>query len=250
VILHVPHASRSIPADVRADILLDDEDLSRELLLMTDSHTDVIAESASALAAVRPWQFVNDLSRLVIDPERFPDEREEMLAVGMGAVYTSTAHGGVLRHPTSATEAALIAEFFNPYADNFAAVVDSRLKACGRVTILDIHSFPTTALPYERHADLRRPAVCLGVDPFHTPPWLIECAIERFEEFGEVLFNEPFIGTYVPLEHWGTNSQVASMMVEIRRDTYMDEATGDPVPAAIANLGAALSGLCDVAASS
>jgi hypothetical protein len=97
VLLHVPHGSRAIPAPVRARILLDDQALGAELDRMTDSHTAVIAERAAAEAAVAPWRFANALSRLVVDPERFPDEREEMRAVGMGAVYTRTSDGRPLR---------------------------------------------------------------------------------------------------------------------------------------------------------
>ncbi|WP_327743582.1 N-formylglutamate amidohydrolase [Streptomyces europaeiscabiei] len=97
VLLHVPHGSRVIPADVRDGIVLDDAALERELDHITDAYTDRVAERAAERSAVRPWRFVNQLSRLVVDPERFPDEREEMLAVGMGAVYTRTTHGEVLR---------------------------------------------------------------------------------------------------------------------------------------------------------
>src|SRR5881409_4055559 len=97
VILHVPHSSRRIPTPVRDDILLDDAALERELDHITDAHTAELAEVVAADAAVTPWRFVNRLSRLVIDPERFPDEREEMLAVGMGAVYTRTTDRTPLR---------------------------------------------------------------------------------------------------------------------------------------------------------
>ncbi len=245
VVLHVPHSSRVIPADVRDGILLNDQELALELLLMTDSHTDRVAERASESAALTPWMFVNRVSRLVVDPERFPDEREEMLAVGMGAVYTSTAHGGVLRHPDPVIEKELVERFFHPYAKDLADLVDSRLERCGTVTIIDVHSFPSAPLPYELHADLRRPAVCLGVDSFHTPTSLVDAASDRLREFGEVLINEPFIGTYVPLPHWGKTPLVASMMIEIRRDLYMDEATGDPRSDAIDSVGAALGDLCD-----
>ncbi|CAM5294113.1 N-formylglutamate amidohydrolase [Streptomyces hirsutus] len=88
VILHVPHSSREIPAEVRSGIVLGDAELERELDHITDAHTAAIAEAAAEAAGITPWRFVNGLSRLVIDPERFPDEREEMLASGMGAVYT------------------------------------------------------------------------------------------------------------------------------------------------------------------
>ena len=93
-ILHVPHASTRIPPAVRARIVLDDEQLDAELRAMTDAHTDRLAARTSELvAARRPWAFVSGVSRLVVDPERFPDEREVMNRVGMGAVYTRTSTG-------------------------------------------------------------------------------------------------------------------------------------------------------------
>jgi N-formylglutamate deformylase len=247
VILHVPHASRVIPADDRAGIVLDEEALGNELLLMTDSFTDVIAARASEVAALGPWRFVNAYSRLLVDPERFPDDREEMLAAGMGAVYSSTANGGVLRHPDPAVADDLIHRYFEPYARALGELVHSRLASVGKVTILDVHSFPSRALPYELHRDLRRPAVCIGVDAFHTPRALADAARLRFEDFGRVLENEPFVGTYVPLAHWGTARNVSSMMIEIRRDLYMDELTGTPRPESLSALGAALGDLCTFA---
>ena len=95
VILHVPHSSRQIPADIRSGILLDDASLSAELDEMTDSHTDLVVQNAVADLKVKPWIFQNTLSRLVIDPERFPDEREVMNKVGMGAVYLKSSIGKI-----------------------------------------------------------------------------------------------------------------------------------------------------------
>jgi N-formylglutamate deformylase len=42
VVLHIPHASMSIPEDVRSTFLLDDAVIERELLVMTDHFTDEI----------------------------------------------------------------------------------------------------------------------------------------------------------------------------------------------------------------
>ena len=116
-ILHVPHASTRIPAAVRARIVLDDDALDAELSAMTDAHTDLLAERTSdGVGTGRPWSFVNGLSRLVVDPERFPDEREVMNRVGMGAVYTRTSTGARLRADDPADRAELIAAYFEPYA--------------------------------------------------------------------------------------------------------------------------------------
>ncbi|MFF7450259.1 MULTISPECIES: N-formylglutamate amidohydrolase [unclassified Streptomyces] len=240
VILHVPHSAREIPADVRAGILLDDTALERESDHIVDAHTSELAEAAAGRAEVVPWRFVNRLSRLVVDPERFPDEREEMLAVGMGAVYTRTTHGEVLRAADTDPEP-LVARFFRPYADAMTRAVTDRLAAVGRAVIIDVHSYPSRPLPYELHGDGPRPPVCLGTDTFHTPPALLAAAREAFGRTG---VDSPFSGTYVPLEFYGRDPRVAALMVEIRRDTYMSE-PGGPAGPGLARLATALAALVD-----
>ncbi|MGW0861515.1 N-formylglutamate amidohydrolase [Streptomyces sp. NPDC002611] len=240
VILHVPHSAREIPEDVRAGIVLGDEELERELDHITDGHTAEIAEVAAGLAGVTPWRFVNRLSRLVVDPERFPDEREEMRAVGMGAVYTRTTHGEVLR-PEGIDPEPLVERYFRPYARAMTQAVADRLAATGRAVIIDVHSYPSRRLPYELHGDGPRPAVCLGTDPFHTSPGLLDAAREAFGETG---LDSPFSGAYVPLEFYGKRPEVGALMVEIRRDTYMTE-PGGPAGAGLERLADALARLVD-----
>ena len=110
IMVHVPHASTVIPSWVRQHILLSDEELQDELSFMADALTDAIATRAAQMSSVRPWLFVNGLSRLVVDPERFPDASQEPMAapeIGMGAVYTKTALGAALRHSDPIHEAQL-----------------------------------------------------------------------------------------------------------------------------------------------
>lgn len=221
VILHVPHSSTSIPAPVRAGIVLDDEALAVELAAITDADTHLIAEGAANAAAVRPWIFVNRASRLVIDPERFPDEREELNAVGMGAVYERTTTSAVLRTPTPEQRQALIDEFYTPYSEAIAQLVNDRLDAHGRVTIIDVHSYPLVPNAYELHTDGPRPEICVGTDPIHTPEDFRDHALESIRATaptGDVGLDSPFWGCYVPLEHFGTNDAVRAVMLEIRRD--------------------------------
>ena len=228
-VIHVPHSSTRIPDDVRTQLLLDDDELAEELRLMTDARTDELAALAARQVAPRPWLFVNHLSRLVVDPERLPDEHEEMYDVGMGAVYTRTSAGLVLRDGDEHAERLLLKRFFTPYAESLADLIDERIAATGYAVLVDLHSYPVHALPYELHQDARRPPVCLGIDVDHTPEALRERAFGACSAIGEVVLNEPFAGSYIPLRHFGRDNRVSSVMVELRRDTYMrDDGTMDP----------------------
>jgi len=209
VLLHVPHAGTRVPASARARLLLDDAELAAEIATLTDHRTDALALAAADRAAVRPWAIVNPVSRFVVDVERFPDDREEMAVVGMGAVYTHGTRGQRLRADEPAHAEALLAAFFRPWAAAVACLIDA-----GRTVLLDVHSYPRDPLPYERHADGPRPPVCLGTDPTHTPAWLVAAALAAFADF-DVGLNSPFSGAYVP-----EGRTVAALMIEIRRDVH------------------------------
>lgn len=228
VILHVPHGSRALTAHARERILLDDTALSTELDHMTDAHTGLVAARAATAATVTPWVFGNGLSRLVVDPERFPDDREEMRRAGMGAVYLRTSHGEPLRADDPGHVEDLLTRHYHPYARAMTDLVNARRAATGRAVVLDVHSYPSRALPYELHADGNRPAVCLGTDPFHTPGPLRDMAALAFSRVGDLDVNTPFSGAYVPLEHYGRARDVTAVMIEIRRDVYMAEPGGAP----------------------
>ncbi|MFE6104906.1 N-formylglutamate amidohydrolase [Streptomyces laurentii] len=243
VLLHVPHSSRVVPPEVRAGLLPDDAGLERELDHLTDARTDEIAARAARSAVTAPWRFVNLLSRLVVDPERLPDEREEMTAAGMGVVYTRTTHRGELR-PADVDPAPLVERYFTPYAEAMTRAVDARLAATGRAVILDVHSYPKAPLPYELHGDGPRPPVCLGTDSVHTPPALVAAARRAFAGFGATGTDSPFAGAYVPLAHHGRDPRVTALMVEIRRDLYLT-GPGEAAEPAVRALGSALAALVD-----
>jgi len=75
-VLRVPHASRVVPDQERASILLTDEVLSAELLRMTDSFTDELFRLDPRVAR----SIVFPVSRLVVDPERFLDDSDESIS--------------------------------------------------------------------------------------------------------------------------------------------------------------------------
>jgi len=241
VILHVPHSATFIPDDLRKNILLSDQELKAELDEMTDTSTEAIALKAAELSGIKPWLFINNFSRLVIDPERFPDEREAMNAVGMGAVYQKTSIGTQLRNPDPILENQLLDAYFHPYAKAISDLVAQRFASLGEVTLVDVHSYRLNQhLNAINHGQIR-PPICIGTDSFHTPEWLIEAAQSAFSILGENYINQPYSGTYVPLSFYEKESNITSVMMETRADTFLTEElemhTGfETVSKALANL--------------
>ena len=230
MILHIAHASRLIPADVRRTLLLDDEELDRELTRMTDAWTDELFQPAagdSDAAVVFP------VSRLVVDPERFEDDAlEPMAGVGMGAVYVSTSHGAPLRASLPDGERqALLDRFYRPHHRALEEAVGRELARTGGALIVDCHSFPSSPLPYETDQDKHRPGICIGTDAFHTPAELRRAATLLFDSLGhEVALNTPFSGSIVPQRWYRSDPAVRSIMIEVRRDLFMDERSGEQLP--------------------
>ncbi|MDZ4179131.1 MAG: N-formylglutamate amidohydrolase [Coriobacteriia bacterium] len=226
VIAHVPHASTLIGENERRLILLDDDALRREVARVTDWDVDYLFSWVLDYGGVL---FVNELSRLVFDPERFADDALEPAAAhGQGVIYTHTTDGMPLATITAGERASRIQNLYDPYHEGFTAVVQDTLDQFGMALILDCHSFPSEPLPTEVATNDVRPDVCLGTDAFHTPTVLVESLQHAFRAEGFTVHrNSPFAGTLTPLDYMGKDPRVMSVMIEVRRDLYCDEATGE-----------------------
>jgi N-formylglutamate deformylase len=222
-VIHVPHSSMLVPGDVRSTLVLDDLELERELLRLTDRYTDELFDLDPAIATT----IVFGVSRLVVDPERFTDDAiEPMAARGMGAVYTSTTDGAPLRSRLDAPERAeLLARFYEPHHTSLETATHAALDATGRCLIVDAHSFPDSPLGSDLDQEPGRPEICIGTDAFHTPARLATEAVNGFQGL-EVAVNRPYAGAMVPARWYRHDKRVSAVMIEINRRLYMDETTG------------------------
>jgi N-formylglutamate deformylase len=227
VLLHVPHDSTRIPEAVRHQFALSDSDLERELLLMTDHHTfDLFGGGVPDAQVIRA-----PVSRLVLDVERFEEDvREPMALRGMGVVYMKTHDGQLLRHALrDGQREKLLNDWYRPHHAALTLAAEKTLEDFGRVVIIDCHSFPSKPLPYEIDQTPTRPQICIGTDAFHTPAVLASSFVDAFKAQGwTVGLNAPFSGALVPLRYYGLDRRAASLMIEVRRDGYLDETTGRP----------------------
>ena len=229
ILANIPHSSLIIPEEIRKSLLINDEQLDRELLLLTDRYTDELFSVISELGGI---VMAYKYSRLVADPERFEDDSRELMAKkGMGIIYIRTSGGKPLRAPLSTAEREKVLEaFVRPYHRAVELKVQELLDRFGRCLILDCHSFSSIALPFEFDQSFGRPDICIGTDDYHSPEILSQ-TVEAFctKTHLKILRNKPYVGSYVPLKYWGKDRRVSSLMIEIRRGLYMDEGTGSKV---------------------
>lgn len=223
MIIHIPHASSEIPAEVREQFVVSDQALSAELLRSTDWYTDELFAADNDPTVQYP------ISRLVVDPERFEADAEESMAkVGRGVVYHSCTDGAPLRRKLSASERhSLLETFYRPHHRALEEAAEQELARSGKAMIVDAHSFPDVPWPIEPSQEAVRPDFCLGSDPFHTPPEMVEEAIDLLRRSGfSVFHNQPYGGTFIPARYYRRNPRVYGLMVEVNRRLYMDEESG------------------------
>ena len=152
-----------------------------------------------------------------------------MSAKGMGAIYTKTSHSSRLRVESFSPDEHndVMEKLYWPYARALGDVVTVCLDRFSTCLIIDAHSFPSEPLPYE-DAHLERPDICIGHDPYHAPCDVLQklksISTDRARRVAD---NSPFAGSYVPLKYYRSEPQVKSLMIEINRGQYMNEADGE-----------------------
>jgi N-formylglutamate deformylase len=225
VILHIPHAATLIPVELEPAWLVPRVEVEGEIRALTDWYTD---ELYAPFLAVGGAGIRYGYSRFVLDPERFEDDAKEAMAErGMGVVYTRGVRGTPLRPlPTSSEREALLRMIYWPYHEALAGLVAESLRRFGRAVIIDGHSYPAVALPYELDPSAPRPAICLGtVD--QSPEALVRIFEQTVRGRGlSVARNVPFAGSIVP-PAYGGDPAVMSIMIEANRSLYLDGSTAE-----------------------
>ena len=192
---------------------------------MTDAYTDELFP----LTPVEAGRVIFPISRLICDVERFPaDEDEPMAARGMGVIYTRTSMGAVLRVAPDAVERqSLLDRWYWPHHLKLERMVNDVVARSGGCLIVDCHSFPSVALPYEPDQAPHRADICIGTDAFHTPLLIRDAMVATAEEEGySVSVDAPFAGALVPLPCYRKDRRILSVMIEVNRRLYMDEHSG------------------------
>jgi N-formylglutamate amidohydrolase len=203
LVVHVPHASTAIPENVWSEFLASRSDVEAEALASADLYTGEMARQAWPHAQI----VEAEVSRIVVDVERYDDDsREEMAEVGRGVLYTHDHLQTAIRKSLcQARRDELLDLYYRPHWENL------RAHAAGAI-LIDLHTYPAVPWPIERYAGGPRPEIDIGFTEGLTPASWVYALTQHFRENGyEVGHNTPYVGVI-------DAGASAAVMIEIRRD--------------------------------
>jgi N-formylglutamate deformylase len=213
LVVHVPHASTFIPEDAWTEFLVSRQEVEAEALASADLYTDEMARQAWPHARI----VEAEVSRIVVDVERYDDDsREEMSEAGRGVMYTCDHLMRPIRRPMIGSRREELLERY--YRQHWNRL---RLEAADSV-LVDLHTYPASPWPIERHAGGARPEIDIGFTEGLTPPLWGDALTQHFRESGyEVGHNTPYVGVV-------DAGASAAVMIEIRRDIVGQPNGTDP----------------------
>ena len=213
-IIHIPHSSLKIPS--HEHYVVSEMELYNEMMLLTDHATDRIFKIDNGL------HLITDFNRIFCDVERLPDNQEEMYKYGRGFYYTKRDSGLELRIESNENKSNIYNNYYLPHHNELNRLVNESLENNGSAFILDCHSFANTPFQSDLIKDSDRPDICIGTDSYHTPDKLVNIINDFFINKGyDVLIDNPYSGTIIPMEHYKKNPNVNGIMIELNRDLYM-----------------------------
>ncbi len=221
LILHVPHSSITIP--LKEGFVSDEDVIFKEILKLTDWYTDDLFYSE------KDEMVIAEFSRIFCDAERFSDDEQEVMAqYRMGVLYEKNDVGNIIRTISPAFRDFVLRNYYWPHHGNLSKAVNAQLQSFGKAVIIDCHSYPSKPLFRDLDQNPERPDFNIGTDLFHTPVHLVDLAKDYLSKLGFSLgIDWPYKGSIVPLEHYGKNKNVETIMLEINRALYLNEPSNE-----------------------
>ena len=218
-LIHIPHSSVYIPEKYMGDYIVSSEEVKSIANILMDHGTD-------KLAGILPAELFKDnvvqfpYSRIFCDVERFNSEEEEMNDIGMGVLYT---HSHELKEIRRVKDKESIFKYYHEHHKLLDDKCENLLKKYGEVMFIDLHSYYNESLPYEKHKDLKRPDICIGIEEFHLNKNHLENLINMIESYGYTWsINEPFIGCLIPNKYYMKDKRVSGFMFEVNKNVFND----------------------------
>lgn len=234
ILITIPHASLFVPADLRKNMNLVEKEIKEHADLATDEIFDV--PNAYVIKA--------DIHRLVVDPNRAPDDIEMEIKLASEGVVVAISEGGKTIYHTPPT-VEQIAQRVERYHEKFHKKIEQitpKVKF-----MIDGHSMKSIGPLNKPDAGKPRADIILGNRDYTTCSRQITLKIKDFfENKGySVSVNTPYKGKYV-IGYHASRKDLPGIQVEVNRKLYMNEKTLAIYPKKIAQLNSIMSELVEV----
>ena len=209
IVANLPHSGMFVPGAIAAQFTPD----HLRSLPNTDWHLDRLYASLPKLGITvlqaTHTRYVVDLNRQAKDPI-FGD-------FWTAAIPEKTAFGQPIYQsiPSQSDIEGRVRDFYLPYHDRLAAILQEKLDRFGRVYLLDLHSF----------MGLITDQICLGNRNGETSSEFLISTVEKsfLEADYQVVRNKVFTGGYIT-RHYGQLPGVEALQIEVRYPVYLDNA--------------------------
>lgn len=208
IVANLPHSGMMVPEAIAAQFLPE----HLQTLPHTDWHLDHLYRSLPALGITvlqaTHSRYVVDLNRPLQDPifgNFWASVIPEQTAFGK-PIYAT--------RPSAEQLQARITDFYLPYHQKLAELLETSIAAFGHIYLLDLHSF---GVPLTE-------SVCLGNRNGKTcSDSLITMVEKHFLSKGyQTVRNKVFNGGYIT-GHYGQMASVEALQIEIRYHAYLNE---------------------------
>lgn len=233
VVFASPHSGRQYPRSLVRRSVLDERRLrSSEDAFVDQLFSEAPAHGAPLLMAVAPRAWI-DVNRSLdeLDPALIEGVRKvahnPRVASGLGVVPRVVANGRAIYRGklTRKDVEQRIDEFWHPWHDAIATLMDDSVSLFGEAILVDCHSMPHEAIESITHPQGARPEIVLG-DRFGAAAAsdIVDKIEAAFASAGlRVARNAPFAGAFVT-QHYGRPANNRHVIqIEIDRSLYMNE---------------------------
>lgn len=215
-LIHLPHSGRDIPSEFRDDYLLEEDELQENVYQYCDLYTDeLFGDLFEHFGGVK-----SNYSRLFFDPERFGDDTAEPMyqKYRLGWFYENAI---LTKKPLRKLDNKVkIRTYYDAHHKELNEKTADKLSLYGKCTVIDCHSFSNERYWFH-DANLALPDICIGFEGDHVDSELVKIIQEEFKEY-DIGINTPYGGSLVPINYWGKDFRVKSVMIEINKKLYLE----------------------------
>ncbi len=218
IAISIPHASIFVPKSIQKNLLIGTKDIKNHADLYTDKIYNV--KNAHVLQA--------KIARLILDPNRAPDDIEVECRLQVDGVVVRTTPDGknIYKHPPDLKS---LSKRIEKYHMSYHEALDEMIHDKKCQFLIDGHSMWAKGPSALKDAGINRPQICLGNRDYTTcnreQTYFIKCF---FENYGyEVVINKPYAGKFILGFHCNRR-HFPGIQIEFRRDLYLNEKTLAP----------------------